>query len=94
MMFLNLGLVGLMLQAFGINIFQRTELPKKELIIIMIGFFIMNYFQFIRKANYLKIIKELKRETKQERKTHTYLIWLYVFLSFTFFALGAILMKS
>ena len=93
MMFLNLSLVGLLLQAFGMNIFQRDELPKKELIIIMIGLFIINYFLFIRKDNYLTITKELKREAKQKRKINTYLIWLYVILSFALFVFGAILLK-
>lgn len=94
MMFLNLGLVGLLLQAFGMNIFQRDELPKKELIIIMVGLFIINYFLFIRKDNYLTITKELKREAKQKRRINTYLIWLYVILSFALFVFGAILLKS
>lgn len=94
MMFLNLGLVGLLLQAFGLNIFQRDELPKKELVFIMVGLFILNYFLFIRRGNYVTIKKELKKETKQKRKVNTYLIWLYVILSFTLFAFGAVLLKN
>jgi hypothetical protein len=94
MMFINLGLLGLLLQAIGINIFMRAELPKTELTIIMVGLFILNYFIFIRKSNYLTITKELKRETNQNRKTNTYLIWLYVILSFVLFVFGALLLKS
>jgi hypothetical protein len=94
MMFINLGLLGLLLQAVGINIFLRAELPKKELIIIMVGLFILNYFIFINKGNYLTITKEIKRETNQNRKTNTYLIWLYVILSFVLFVFGALLLKS
>ena len=94
MMFINLGLLGLLLQALGINIFMRSEIPKKELIIIMVGLFVLNYFIFIRKSNYLTIAKEFKRETNQNRRTNTYLIWLYVILSFVFFVFGALLLKS
>jgi hypothetical protein len=63
MMFLNLGFFGLLLQLFGLNIFLRNELPKKELIIIMISLFIINYFQFIHKEVYKSIVKELKNES-------------------------------
>ncbi|MGD9929454.1 MAG: hypothetical protein AB7U05_05515 [Mangrovibacterium sp.] len=94
MMFLNLGLVGLLLQAFGMNIFQRNELPKKELIVIMVGLFILNYFLFIHKGNYLTITKELKKETLKKRQANTFLIWLYVVLSFALFVFGAILLKN
>lgn len=93
MMFLNLGLVGLLLQAFGLNIFQRDELPKKELIVLMVGLFILNYFLFIRNGNYLSIVKELKKESSNKRKASTFLIWLYVVLSFSLFAFGAILVR-
>jgi hypothetical protein len=93
MMFLNLGLVGLLLQAFGMNLFQRDEVPKIELIVLMVGLFILNYFIFIYKGNYLTIIKELKKETLKIRKANTFLIWLYVVLSFALFAFGAILLK-
>jgi hypothetical protein len=94
MMFLNLGLVGLLLQAFGLNIFQRNEFPKKELIILMVGLFVLNYFLFIHKDNYLIITKKLKKETLKQRRANTFLIWLYVVLSFALFAFGAILLKN
>jgi hypothetical protein len=92
MMFLNLCLVGLLLQAFGMNIFLRDELPKKELIIIMVGLFILNYFLFIYKSKYLIIANDLKKETNQKRKTNTYVIWLYVIVSFLFFIFSAIIL--
>lgn len=94
MMFLNLGLLGLLLQAFGINIFRRNELPKKELIVIMVGLFILNYFLFINNGNYLTYTKEFKQETLKKRKTNTFLIWLYVVLSFALFVFGAILLQN
>jgi hypothetical protein len=94
MMFLNLGLLGFLLQAFGIKIFLRNELPKKGLIVIMVGLLILNYFLFIHNSNYVTITKELKQETLKKRKTNTFLIWLYVVLSFALFVFGAVLLQN
>ena len=94
MMFLNLGLLGLLLQFFGLNIFLRNELPKKELVIIMISLFVMNYFLFIHKVNYRSITKELKKESLKQRRLNTVLLWSYVILSFVLFAIGAILIRK
>lgn len=90
MMFLNLSLLGLLLQLFGVNIFLFNELPKKEIAIIMLSLFVVNYFIFIYKSNYRSMIKVLKKESIEKRKENTILIWLYVLLSFLFFILGAI----
>ena len=93
MMFLNLGFFGLLLQLFGLNIFLRNELPKKELIIIMISLFIINYFQFIHKEVYKSIVKELKNESLKKRKINTILLWLYFILSFALFVFAAIFIR-
>ena len=63
MMFLNLSLLGILIQFLGLNIFSKNDLPKKEIIILMLGLFVLNYFLFIQKAKYLTLIKELKKET-------------------------------
>lgn len=89
MMFLNLGLLGFLLQLLGVNIFLRDELPKKELIIIMLSLFVVNYFLFIYKGNYKSITKELKKEPLKKRRANTIFLWLYVLLSFGLFAFGA-----
>lgn len=94
MMFLNLGLLGLLLQLLGVNIFLRDELPKKEIVIIMLSLFVVNYFLFIHKGNYRSIVKELKKETPEKRRTNTMLIWLYVILSFILFVLSAMFIKK
>jgi uncharacterized membrane protein len=91
MMFLNLGFAGLLLQLLGVNIFLRNELPKMELAIVMLSLFVVNYFQFIYKANYRNITKELKKESAEKRRINTVLLWLYVVLSFALFAFTAIL---
>lgn len=91
MMFLNLGIVGLLLQLFGINIFLRNELPKMELAILMLSLFVVNYFQFIYKVNYRSITKELQKESAEKRRINTVFLWLYVVLSFALFAFTAIL---
>jgi DMSO reductase anchor subunit len=94
MMFLNLGLLGLLLQLLGVNIFLRDELPKKELVIIMISLFVLNYFLFVHKGNYRSIAKELKKETPEKRRANAILIWLYVILSFALFVLSAMFIKK
>lgn len=94
MMFLNLGLLGFLLQLLGVNIFLRDELPKKELIIIMLSLFVVNYFLFIHRGNYRSIVKELKKEPPEKRRINTILIWLYVILSFALFVLSAMFIKK
>jgi hypothetical protein len=94
MMFLNLGLLGFLLQFLGVNIFLRDELPKKELIIIMLSLFVVNYFLFIHRGNYRSTVKELKKEPPEKRRINTILIWLYVILSFALFVLSAMFIKK
>lgn len=94
MMFLNLGLLGFLLQLLGVNIFLRDELPKKELIIIMLSLFVVNYFLFIHRGNYRSTVKELKKEPPEKRRINTILIWLYVILSFALFVLSAMFIKK
>lgn len=94
MMFLNLGLLGFLLQLLGVNIFLRDELPKKELIILMLSLFVVNYFLFIHRGNYRSIVKELKKEPPEKRRINTILIWLYVILSFALFVLSAMFIKK
>lgn len=93
MMFLNLGLLGFLLQLLGVNIFLRDELPKKELVIIMLSLFVLNYFLFIHRDNYKSTVKELKKEPSEKRRINTILIWLYVILSFALFILSALFIK-
>lgn len=94
MMFLNLGLLGLLLQLLGVNVFLRDELPKRELVIIMISLFVLNYFLFVHKGNFRSIEKELKKESPEKRWANTILIWLYVILSFVLFVFSAIFIKK
>lgn len=94
MMFLNLGLLGLLLQFFGANIFLRNELPKKELVITMLSLFVVNYFLFIHKDNYRSITKELKKESLKKRRANTVFLWSYVILSFALFAFCAMLIRK
>lgn len=94
MMFLNLGFFGLLLQFFGVNIFLRNELPKKEVVIIMLSLFVLNYFLFIHKGNYRSITKELKKESPKNRRANTVLIWLYFVLSLALFIFGAMFIRK
>ncbi len=92
MMFLNLSLLGILIQFLGLNIFSKNDLPKKEIIILMLGLFVLNYFLFIQKAKYLTLIKELKKETPKKRRMNTVLLWLYIILSFALVLFVAILL--
>ncbi len=94
MMFLNLGLLGLLLQLLGVNIFLRSERPNTVLVSIMIILFVLNYFRFIHKSNYSSILKALKNEAPEKRRVNTILIWLYVILSFSLFVLSAIFINK
>jgi hypothetical protein len=94
MMFLNLNLLGLILQFFDINIFLRNELPIKELVFIMLCIIIINYFLFIHKGNFRIMVKELKNESLERRRKNTILIWLYVIISFSLVVLFALIIKK
>lgn len=89
MMFLNLGLIALLLQSFGIDIFSRESIPKKGIIIIALLILFINYFLFIKNKKYLSLKKKFEKENLKKRKVNTFLLWLYIILSFLFFGLGA-----
>lgn len=91
MMFLNIGLIGLLLQLFGIKIFLREKLPKIEIVLIMVSIYIINYFLLINKNKYKLIVAEFKNEDLKDRRIKTIVLWLYLILSFGFFTFGAIL---
>lgn len=94
MMFLNLSLIGIILQFFGVNIFLRDETPKLEIISIMLSLFAFNYFQFVYKSKYIILAKLLKREDLRRRRWNTLFIWLYTIISFGIFVFGAILYRK
>jgi len=94
MMFLNLGLFAFFFHFMGFNIFLRNELPKKELVIIMLSLFILNYFLFIHKGKYKAIKKEFIKDSPQKRKMNTVLLWLYVVFSFALFIFCAMLIRK
>ena len=62
MMFLNLGLIALLLQSFGIDIFSRESIPKKGIIIIALLILFINYFLFIKNKKYLSLKKKFEKE--------------------------------
>jgi hypothetical protein len=91
MMLLNISLIGLLLQLFGVNIFLGDELPKREIVILMLGLFVLNYFLFIHKSNYKTLANKLKKENTKRRRVNTLLLWLYTMLSFNLVLVVAIL---
>ena len=94
MMFLNLLLLGHVLQYFDVNIFLREETPKKEAVAIGVILLGINYFIFIYKNKYKVIENQFKKETKWQRRKNALLLWLYVILSFALFVFGAILVRN
>ena len=92
MMFVNLGLFAQLLQVFGVNIFSRNETPKMEIIIIAVVLFVLNYFLFVDKGKYRSITKELKKESPKKRRTNTFILWMYVILSFDIYDFGFVLL--
>ncbi len=82
MMFQNLFVMILLLQYLGINIPLPQKIPVMEIIVLMAGFFAVNYFWFIRKNKFYRIAVEFNREDARKRKKRTLLLWTYFVLSF------------
>ena len=82
MMYINLGLLAVVLQFFGIQIFFLEEVPKKEIIILGLILLAINYFIFLYKGKYKKIVKMFDNETEKQKSRNILFLWIYVFLSF------------
>ena len=82
MMFQNLFVMILLLQYLGINIPLPQKTPVIEIIVLMAGFFAVNYFWFMHKNKFYRIAAEFNREDARKRKKRTLLLWTYLVLSF------------
>lgn len=92
MMLLNLSTIGIALQFFKLtDFFIRDEIPKTELIFLMVGIGVFNFFQFIHHGKYEEISKEYEKEEPRKKSHNTVYLWLYTFGSFALFAGLAIL---
>jgi len=92
MMFTNFCTVGIVLQFFKfINFFFRDEVPKKELIVLMLSIGCFNFFRVISHGKYREIANSFKKEDKKTKNRNTYLLWLYTIMSFiSFFGLAVL----
>lgn len=82
-MFLNIGLLLLIIQLFiDIKIFPMDVAPKNEIIIIMLSLFAINYFLFVHGEKYKLIVDEYKKEPHDTRRRNTFLLIMFVILSF------------
>jgi len=58
-----------------------TGIPKFIIVVIMLTLIIINYFWFIHKKKYLKIISKYNKETEKQKLIRGFLILLYFFLT-------------
>jgi hypothetical protein len=81
-MFLNIGLLLLLIQLFiDIKIFSMEVAPKKEIISIGVLLGAVNYVLFIYRNKYELIVEEFKCEPPHQRKKNTNLLYLFIILS-------------
>ena len=81
MMFLNLMTLSLLLGVLGLINYWKIVHIREIVIAVLLSILVANYFCFIRRKQYLKIIKRYKQETTIERHRNTIIIWFYFFAS-------------
>jgi len=82
-MFLNINLLIFIISLFiDLHIFPIESVPKKEVLTIAILLLILNYFSFVRNEKYKLIVEEFKNEPPHKRRRNTFLLFLFVVLSF------------
>ena len=81
MMFLNLMTLSLLLGALGLINYWKIVHIREIVMAVSLSILVANYFCFIRRKQYLKIIKRYKQETTIERHRNTIIIWFYFFAS-------------
>ena len=80
------GLIGI--NVFVLLLFVRKIgwlplrlLNSRQVIILMICLFILNYFLFLYDERYKQIITRYKQESETQRKKGNMVVWLYVVIS-------------
>ncbi|PDP40745.1 hypothetical protein CLI84_08550 [Porphyromonas gingivalis] len=81
MMFLNLMTLSLLLDVLGLINYWKIIHIREIVIAVSLSILVVNYFCFIRRKQYFKIIKRYKQETTIERHRNTIIIWFYFFAS-------------
>ena len=82
MMFINLNLLGPILDALGVMKYFQKGTSIIEVAVILFILYGYSYFCFAHKKKYLKIIEEFEYETDKEKFNRGILLWIYVILSF------------
>lgn len=80
LIFINLFVAGSFLRK--INLFPFFFTNKKQVILCIICLFALNYFLFLYKRRYKKIISKYEKETEERRKKGNLFLWIYVIISF------------
>jgi hypothetical protein len=80
LMFLNVCTIGLFLDKIGVIKFLSW--PKFSIILVLVGFCLIAFYNFVYNGKFKTIEKKYKGESLSERKNHTFMMWAYIFLSF------------
>jgi phosphatidylglycerophosphate synthase len=87
LLFANIFVIGAFLKKQNILPFFFTG--KRQIIIFMACLFVLNYFLFLHKKRYKKIIERYEQENELRRKRGNLIVWLYVIITFlTIFAVA------
>lgn len=90
MICLNIGIIGVILEIIGFNIFFEPT-PIIEILIVANIILGIGYFRFLFRKKYKLIEKEYKNESQEQRKRGTLIVWVYTICSFLILILLAFL---
>ena len=84
MVFCNIMFIMLLLNSFTIKtLYYGSNSARLEIILTVLVLYLANYFIFIVKKKYKKIVQEFKNEKPSERFRNTIKFWAYIILSIT-----------
>ena len=84
LLFFNIMFIMLLLNSFTIKtLYFGSNSARIEAILTALVLYLVNYFIFIFKKKYKKIVQEFKNEKPGERFRNTIKFWAYIILSIT-----------
>lgn len=82
LMLLNVSMILILFDIFGIINFIQDATPKKEIIYVFLVVLIANIYRFIISGKYKEIAEYYDKESIDKRKKNTALLWIYTTMSF------------
>jgi hypothetical protein len=79
LLFLNLLVISIFLRKVGLMPSLFTG--KRQVVIFMVCFIVVNYFLFLHTGRFRKIITKYETESESRRKKGNLVVWLYVIIS-------------